>query len=47
MNNLNFRREQTVMTFVVNEEGNVEDVRTDIQIPLFRHGVFWTGGEAQ
>jgi len=47
MEGLSFRREQTVMTFVVNEEGNVEDVRTDIQIPLFRHGVFWTGGEAQ
>lgn len=35
MKNIMVRKEQTVMTFVVNEEGNVEDIRTDIQIPLF------------
>jgi hypothetical protein len=36
MFDLTFRNEQTVMTFVVNEEGDIEDIRTDIQIPLFR-----------
>ena len=38
MSGLTLRKEQTVMTFVVNEEGNVEDIRTDINIPLFQKG---------
>tara|TARA_R110000772_G_scaffold1453_3_gene4907 strand:+ start:421 stop:1080 length:660 start_codon:yes stop_codon:yes gene_type:complete len=32
---LRLRTEQTVMTFVVTEQGNVVDIRTDIQISLF------------
>lgn len=32
---LRLRQEQTVMTFVVTEDGKIEDIRTDIRIPLY------------
>lgn len=32
---LRLHKEQTVVTFVVDEEGNIKDIRTDIFIPLF------------
>jgi hypothetical protein len=34
MSDLKYRQEHTVITFVVDEEGNVKDIRTDIHIPL-------------
>lgn len=32
---IKLREEQTVATFIVDEEGNIKDIRTDIFIPLF------------
>ena len=32
---LEFRKEITVVTFTVNDKGDVSDIRTDIQIPLY------------
>ncbi len=35
---LNYRDEVTIATFTVNEDGQIEDIRTDIQIPLRKRG---------
>ena len=35
---LNYRDEVTIATFTVNEDGKIEDIRTDIQIPLRKRG---------
>lgn len=35
MEGLKIRKEHTAFTFIVDEEGNVADIRTDIRIPLF------------
>ena len=45
MTGLEFRREQTVMTFVVGEDGNVRDVRTDIEMKLFYKPVRSAAGQ--
>jgi len=35
---LEFRQEKTIATFVVDEHGNITDIRTDINIPIFYGG---------
>ncbi len=37
-NTFEFRQERTMATWVVDEKGNVQDIRTDVQIPLFYKG---------
>lgn len=33
--NISYRQEVTVLTFVVNKDGNITDMRTDIYVPLY------------
>jgi uncharacterized protein YfaP (DUF2135 family) len=33
---VSYRQEVTVATFIVNEEGNIEDLRTDVNIKIYR-----------
>lgn len=33
--NISYRQEMTVITFVVNDKGEVKDIRTDVNIPIY------------
>lgn len=40
MTGITYRNEQTIMSFVVDDEGEIQDIRTDINIPLYSIGAF-------
>ena len=35
---LTFRQEETIATFLINDDGDLYDIRTDIKIPLYYGG---------